>query len=123
LKRLIERLVGEPAAAGFDGVPDSALSVLSPKGRGIGYSQLNELLLFLGFDRISRSFFQFIVDGTTTYKDGSSIRTLQAFERGVRRHLELALLLFGSVKHAFKALARNGDLRLIRSGGRFSYAA
>jgi hypothetical protein len=110
LKRAIERLVGEPVAAGFDGVPDSAMEVLQPKGRGIGYSQLNELLLFLGFDRVSRSFFQFLVDGTTSYRDGSSIRTVKDFERGVERQLKLALLLFGNVKHAFKALARNGEL-------------
>jgi hypothetical protein len=30
---------------------------------GLGYSQLNELLLLLGFDRASHSFFQFLVVG------------------------------------------------------------
>jgi hypothetical protein len=31
---------------------------------GLGYSQLNELLLLLGYDRVTQAFFQFLVDGT-----------------------------------------------------------
>ena len=47
-----------------------AISALEPGGGGLGYSQLNELLLLLGFDRVTRTFFQFLKDGTTEYQDG-----------------------------------------------------
>ena len=31
---------------------------------GLGYSQLTEVLLLLGYDRVTQAFFQFLVDGT-----------------------------------------------------------
>ena len=73
----------------------------------LGYSQFNEILLLLGFDRVFPGFFQFLVDGTLNYKDGSAIDSLETFEKGIERFRELALLWYGNIKFAFKSLSKN----------------
>ncbi|MBN2829826.1 MAG: hypothetical protein JXR56_05860 [Candidatus Cloacimonetes bacterium] len=73
----------------------------------LGHSQFNEILLLLGFDRVYPGFFQYLVDGTIDYKDGSAIESLQALEKGVERFRTLALLWFGNIKFAFKALSKD----------------
>lgn len=109
LQHLLERLAGQrspfPSA-----LPQSAVNVLLEGGTGLGYSQLNELLLLLGFDRVTHAFFQFLIDGTTEYHNGAAIKTVEQFVAGVNRLRELALLMFGNVKYGFKALSSDGDL-------------
>jgi hypothetical protein len=75
----------------------------------IGYSQFNEILLLLGFDRITQSFFQYLVDRKLEYKSGSAIKSLSQFEKGVTEFRKLAILLYANVKYGFKELARNTD--------------
>ena len=77
------------------------------EGRAIGYSQLNELLLLMGFDRVSRAFFQYLVDGTTDYSPGSAITSVEDLHDGVDRFRTMAILLFGNVKFGFKTLSRD----------------
>jgi hypothetical protein len=77
---------------------------------GIGYSQLNELLLIHGFDRIAHAFFQFLSDGTLEYKPGASIKTIDDFALGVDKARKLFLLFFGNVKFGFKKLASDAEL-------------
>src|SRR5262245_52983964 len=60
LRRILEELVGQRAVLDVP-LPDLAVHVLVSGSSGLGYSQLNELLLLLGFDRVSHSFFQFLV--------------------------------------------------------------
>lgn len=109
LHQLIEKLVGERAPLGSV-LPDTSIRLLSPGESGLGYSQLNELLLLLGFDRVTHSFFQYLVDGTVEHAPVATLSSLTAFENGVNRFRKLALLLFGNVKHAFKTLSRDAEL-------------
>lgn len=116
LRDLIERLTGQ--AIPIDRGPElfeEATALL--EGDGMGFSQLNELLLYLGYDRVDKPFFQYLVDGSTEYSPGSAIQKtevygsgLEAFEDGVRDFQRLALLNFGNVKYAFKLLSNDAAL-------------
>jgi len=73
----------------------------------LGHSQFNEILLLLGFDRVHPEFFQYLVDGTIEYKEGSAISSMRALEEGIERFITLALLWYGNIKFAFKTLSRD----------------
>src|SRR5262245_42829821 len=107
LVALLEDLTGQPRP--LTNVDLAAFSRLDGKELRLGYSQLNELLLLFGYDRVSRSFFQYLVDGSTDYAEGAEIRSLAHLTEAVERFQKLALLLLGNVKFAFKTLARNAD--------------
>lgn len=66
---------------------------------GIGYSQLNEILLILGYDRISNHFFKFV------FGDSDSISTIAEFAEGIDKFRELAMLQYGNIKYGFKLLS------------------
>ncbi|MBZ5720629.1 MAG: hypothetical protein LAO03_09635 [Acidobacteriia bacterium] len=104
IAKLLEALTGQraPLSQGLDRISSF------PK-TGLGYSQLNELLLLFGYDRVTRTFFQFLADGTLDYKPGCAIRSIQEFETGVERARQLSLLFFGNVKFGFKKFARDAD--------------
>jgi len=103
LARLLESLTGQRPPH-----PDEEEALSFPPG-GLGYSQLNELLLLLGYDRVTQAFFQFLVDGTIRYQPGAALQTVSDLERGVERVRKLSLLFFGNVKFGFKKLARDVD--------------
>lgn len=103
LARLLELLTGQRSPT-----PNAEAALSFPSG-GLGYSQLNELLLLLGYDRVSQAFFQFLVDGRIEYEPGTALQSVQDLESGVERARKLALLLFGNVKFGFKKLARDVD--------------
>jgi hypothetical protein len=65
LKIILENLTGQKAPFNIP-IPKNAVSLLKTL-TGLGFSQLNELLLMLGYDRITHAFFQFLVDGTIEY--------------------------------------------------------
>jgi hypothetical protein len=88
-------------------IPETAIKLLGDNKGGLGYSQLNELLLLLGFDRISHNFFQYLVDESTEYKPKSSLGSFKALEDGITRFRKAALLLYGNVKFAFKKLSHD----------------
>jgi hypothetical protein len=109
IQDLLERLAGQPAPFERE-VPKEALRVFE-RGRGrLGYSQLNELLLLFGFDRITHAFFKFLLDGSTEYKPGDAFSSLERLDEGVRRFRKIAILLYGNVKFAFKTLSRDVDM-------------
>jgi hypothetical protein len=72
---------------------------------GIGYSQFNELLLLLGYDRVTKGFFQFLVNGSSEYVPGAALRSFPMLRRGVDRFRILAIRSFGNVKFGFKYLS------------------
>lgn len=72
---------------------------------GIGYSQFNELLLLLGYDRVQPAFFQFLLDGEVIYETGSAFKSLEQLRSGVDRFRIRAITRFGSVKYGFKYLS------------------
>jgi hypothetical protein len=109
LRELVEKLVGQRSTIESE-IPSTACAVLDDGGSGLGYSQLNELLLVLGFDRVTYAFFQYLVDGTTVYKPTSAIKSLDELASAVNTFRRLGLLLYGNVKYAFKVLSTNSDL-------------
>jgi len=72
---------------------------------GLGYSQFNELLLLLGYDRVTPEFFQFLIDGTIEYQYGNALKSLEQFRAGVERFRILAIRSFGNIKFGFKYLS------------------
>jgi len=74
-------------------------------GSGLGYSQFNELLLLLGYDRVAPGFFQFLVDGKADYRPESAFTSILQLRSGVDRFRVLAILRFGNVKFGFKYLS------------------
>lgn len=105
LKQWLENLTGQQAPIDSE-LPQHSVETLGSR-TGLGFSQLNELLLFLGLDRINRAFFQYLVDRETKYSDGSAIRTIKEFKKGVNDFRRLGLLFYGNVKFAFKKLSRS----------------
>jgi len=107
LKRAIEDLTGQKAPLGRD-LPDAAARLLA-KDVGLGFGQLNELLLLLGYDRVCSAFFQYLVNGETEYTPGTAIFSLEDFRAGVDRFRKIALLFYGNVKYAFKTVSPDRD--------------
>jgi len=107
LVRLLEDLTGQkvplPSATATRAI-QKTLELLTEAGRALGHSQLNELFLLLGYDRITPEFFQYLVGGP-----GSGLETLDQLRKGVDCFRRLALLLFGNVKYAFKNLSRSAE--------------
>jgi len=87
----------------------SLTTVPSFPRNGLGYSQLNELLLLLGYDRVTHAFFQYLVDETLDYQPGCELRSIEELQAAVERARQLSLLFFGNVKFGFKKLARDAD--------------
>lgn len=83
-------------------------------GGGIDYSQFNEFLLALGYDRVTKAFFNHFLcpkgkrkeinnlDKETPYR----IETFQMFEESVRKFRKFALLKYGNFKFAYKTITR-----------------
>lgn len=112
LRQLLEDLAGHPPPLPIE-LPARLESLLADKGDGIGYSQFNELMLILGYNRVSSAFFQFLADGETVYLPGTSLKSIEQLRAGARRVRELSLLFFGNLKFGFKILSRDADsLRL-----------
>jgi len=107
IKRLLKNLTGQKIPLDKD-IPIAAVRLFNNKV-GLGFSQLNELLLYMGYDRVTSAFFQYIVDESTEYKRKSEISSFEAFEKGVDRFRKIALLVFGNVKYAFKTLSQDQD--------------
>jgi len=102
VRKLLQRLTGqEPPNA--TALPKSALDALDG-GKGWGWSQFNEILLLLGYDRICQEFFQYLVTGVTSYQVGASLKSVSVLESAVDNFRKLALLSYGNVKFAFKTV-------------------
>lgn len=102
LRAVLADLTGEQAPLDQD--MEEATQKLMARS-GLGYSQLNELLLLLGYDRLSQVFFQFLVDGSAKYCPGAAFKSLDEMRGGVDRFRVLAILRFGNVKFGFKHLS------------------
>ncbi|MGA2318832.1 MAG: hypothetical protein ABSG71_20990 [Thermodesulfobacteriota bacterium] len=69
---------------------------------GIGYNQFNEILLTLGYDRVTVAFFRYLFDRES---GESKIISYEEFQEGIQKFRKLAMLLFGNIKYAFKTLS------------------
>lgn len=104
LRKTIENLSGQKSTLNTKS-PYKAVVLLN-EGVGLGFSQFNELLLMMGYDRVTNAFFQFLVDGSIEYNLNSSIQSYEELKNGVDRFRKLALLQYGNVKYAFKILSK-----------------
>lgn len=109
MKEQLERLTGQRVLIDS---PDLPVAAEVFQDGGIGYSQLNELLLAHGLDRVSASFFQYLVDGSKSYRPHSVIDSIVGLEEGIKRFRMAAILKFGNVKYAFKFLSRLDEMDL-----------
>jgi len=106
LSKCIEDLTGQKTPIECPEALATAVNLLDgKKSAGLGLSQLNELLLQLGYDRVSPMLFMYLCDGTIQYEAGRSIASLAQLRQGVDRFRRLALLFYGNVKFGFKRLA------------------
>jgi hypothetical protein len=85
----IEKLTGEKAPL------NDGLRCRSFPSGGIGYGQLNELLLALGYDRVSRDFFRYVFGS-------DEVPTFRALRKGVDAFRKKSMLMHGNFKYAFK---------------------
>lgn len=106
---LIEKLTGQDRPLHNRIVPAIAGELISDPNRGLGYGQFNELLLDLGYDRVSHSFFQYLVNEKTEYEPGAALRSIEELSAGVDRFRKLGMVLYGNVKYAFKQLSFDRD--------------
>lgn len=102
IKIILEDMTGQEAPLAKE---TDQVVVDLPFPSGVGYSQLNEYLLLLGYARITPPFFQFLVDGSASYKNGSAVKSLEELRGGVDRFRKWAILRYGNVKYAFKYLS------------------
>src|SRR5687767_1301398 len=102
ISSIIEDLTGQPAP--FSAAVEAPVQSLLAKS-GMGYSQLNELLLSLGYDRVTEWFFQYLLDGKLDYGHESVFKSVDQLRAGVDRFCQFAILRFGNVKFAFKRLS------------------
>lgn len=111
IKSLLEDLTGQkaPISVCFAEITDPF------KVSGIGYSQFNELLLIFGFDRISKSFFQYLKDGTTEFTNETVIESLDELKKGIYRFRVLAIFRFGNIRYAFKTLSKEDEEESLRN--------
>jgi len=86
-KKLFEKLTGQQIPLSAN---ESVLESLDLSKLGLGYSQFNELLLFLGYDRINNLFFQFLVNGTIEWKPESTIIEISELEKNIDKFIEIS---------------------------------
>jgi hypothetical protein len=109
LLQIFRRLTGHDPRRLDSAALAKASELLATGGSGLGLSQMNETLLLLGYDRISESLFQYLVDGKLIYEPGACIESLTNLQDATSRFRKLALVWCGNVKYAFKNCARSEE--------------
>lgn len=105
---LLSKLTGQslPQFDKKDTIEDCALFALG----GLGQSQFNELLLTLGYDRVTPDFFNWLFD--KTYDEGKEITCFEELEGGIDKFCKTAMVLYGHIKYAFKRLSQMDKLAI-----------
>lgn len=106
IQSLLQDMVGEDITLPN---PDYSVMNISDENFDVGYSQLNEVLLLHGFDRITKEFFQYLVDQTTEYKPKSRITSIDQLEKGINEFRKISILWWGNIKKGFKTFARDSS--------------
>ena len=92
----IERLTGQPVP--FENVKNKLPREHPFRAGGIGFSQFNELLLTLGYDRVTDGFFRYV------FGSERSITDFRKFRFGIETFRKKAMLKYGNFRYAFKEL-------------------
>lgn len=66
---------------------------------GLGYSQFNELILMLGFDRVSQGFFLFV------FGQDATVASFSEMSQKIDKFRQKAMLKYGGFKFAYKFLS------------------
>ena len=98
LRKLLTQLNGREPPLKTD-APENAEKLLPDPG--IGYSQLNKVLLLLGYNRVSASFFQYLIDNTSSYNPGAAFTGLGKIRDGVDRFRKHEMWYYGNIRFAF----------------------
>lgn len=106
IRGLLESLTGQQAT--LDEAPDELRILEDGEASRLGHSQLNELLLLFGLDRVSYAFFCYLVgDGCDVYNPG--FESEEQLRSGIDRFRVMAMLDFGNFKSAFKILSTDDE--------------
>ncbi|QRN82462.1 hypothetical protein JR338_08490 [Chloroflexota bacterium] len=105
--QLLFLLNGYPAPLSLELSDDSIFHNFPEEG--MGFSQFNELQLLLGYKLVSRTFFQYLLDGTVEIKDEFFL-SFSEFALAVTRFRKLALLSYGNIQNAFKIFSTDSDV-------------
>lgn len=112
LRILLEQLTGQSLPlTDQPGVLQQVAESISA-GQSLGYSQFNELLLNVGYDRVDHEFFLYLCDPRAVRNSGNGtpeISSPDGLREGIDAFRELALLLYGNVKYGFKVLSKDAS--------------
>lgn len=112
LQNLLENLTGQhlPISDACDLLAQVADRL--SEGQSIGYSQFNELLMYLGYDRVAPEFFQYLCSPEalgSDFRHPKQISSVATLVDGINRFRKLALLLYGNIKFGFKTLSQDPE--------------
>ncbi|PKP47457.1 MAG: hypothetical protein CVT94_11340 [Bacteroidetes bacterium HGW-Bacteroidetes-11] len=107
VKPTFERLVGEKC----NHIEEHVMNLpLFKDGASLGYSQFNEVLLLLGYNRVAEFFFQFLVEQEIKEeKRIFAFKSKDELEKGINYFIQFALLWYGNIRFAFKNLSTDYD--------------
>jgi hypothetical protein len=107
----LELLTGQ--ASNMKAYFDNAINLENFEKGHIGVSQMNELLLTAGFDRISNSYFALLCnEKPIKYEDGLTINGIKELTNKVLSIRKFAALKYGNFKFAFKKWASMDEQEL-----------
>jgi hypothetical protein len=105
IKFLLERLTGEKPRINKD---ENIFDNVFDKTEGICYNQLNELLLYYGYDRITNeNLFDFLL--RLEENPRKRIESFDQFTKIIEEFNKVSLLFFGNIKYAYKTLAGDSE--------------
>ena len=98
--KLLVKLTGQPLSHNYQETKKRLENCDLFEQGGLGYSQFNELLLTLGYDRVTKDFFKWV------FGDEAVIESFENMEQGVDKFRQTAMFLHGHIKYAFKRLSQ-----------------
>jgi hypothetical protein len=100
--KVLIKLTGQPLSHNYQEQElKERLGNCDPFNQGdLGYSQFNELLLTLGYDRVTKDFFKWV------FGDEAVIASFENLKQGVDKFCQTAMILYGHIKYAFKRLSQ-----------------
>ncbi|MBK9974449.1 MAG: hypothetical protein IPP14_06720 [Planctomycetes bacterium] len=116
--QIVVDLTGQepPFPCHIDDFEEKAQGLLATTG--IGYSQFNEMLLYLGYDRISEEFFAFLLSGGTEPSEAvqappTAFVSVSQLRLAVEKFRILAIVEHGNIKYGFKLYSNPANKALV----------
>ena len=117
LRDLLSQMTGRTPPLPKTDAPEQAEKLMPEPG--IGFSQFNEILLLLGYNRVSNSFFQFLLDGKPESETDGAFTSLEDIKIGIDRFRVLAMWFYGNIHYAFQHMSDDDPKELISCYSRF----